>query len=254
MITKAFCSIAFRDEPIEKIIPALASIGYDAVEAWGGHVEGKSRDELADIKKMADDHGLGIEVLSPYFWLTNSEELRQESLERARWFVDYGHQLGCRKIRTFTDAGPTGIGSDAATPEHWRIAVESLETITALDRDMLFVVETHEKTLADTPSTALRLLREVDVPNLKLNFQFLTGDPLKAYETVKPHIFHVHLQGMDENEQHTYFEQDAGNVAKLLRQLKADDYDESVSVEYCWKGVEWTHAESACAILNEHLS
>ncbi len=253
MITKSFCSIAFRDESIEEIIPKLASAGYDAVEVWGNHVEGQSPQQLAAIRSLAREHGLGIEVLSPYFWLTNSEELRLESMERAERFVAYCGQLGCRKIRTFTDCGPTGIGSDVATAEQWRVAVESLKSMTALDREILFVVETHAKTLADTPASALRLLDLVAAPNLKLNFQFLEGDVLAAYEQVKPHVAHAHLQGMDEKGEHGYLEIDSGNLALLLNRMKADGYDESVSVEYCWKGADWDHARSACAFLKRFI-
>ena len=45
-----FCSIAFRTEPIEEIIPKLARLGYQGVEIWGHHIDGKSDAKNADQK------------------------------------------------------------------------------------------------------------------------------------------------------------------------------------------------------------
>jgi 3-dehydroshikimate dehydratase len=135
-IKRCFCTIAFRDETIQDIIPKIAEIGYDGIEIWGGHIEDKSDEQLLVIRMLAKRHNLSIECLSPYFWFTNSKELHDESLRRAARFVHYCQILECPKIRTFTDAGPTGIGSDVATEEHWQTAVTALQTICDYDPDI----------------------------------------------------------------------------------------------------------------------
>lgn len=252
-ITRCFCSIAFRDEAIESIIPKLAKIGYDGVEIFGGHIEGKSDDELRALRRLAEDNHIKIECLSPYFWLTNSEELRQETLERAERFVHYCTILGCPKIRTFTDAGPTGIGSDIATDDHWHIAVASLQEICNYNENILFVVELHQKTLADTRISAEELLKRVDRSNLKILFHTPGWDLIDDYNALGPNIRHMHIQNTGDDDNPGYVEIGNCDLPGFFQHITDDHYEHSLSVEYCFKGVTWDRAQSAFDYLNQHL-
>lgn len=253
MITISCCSIGFREELIEAIIPRLARIGYDAVEIWGNHIDGKSDSELRDIRALAAQHKLKIEVISPYFWLTQNQKLLEKSMGIAERFVHYAQVLGCPKIRTFTDAGPTGIGSDVATPEHWATAIRALKTITALDRNILFVVEIHEKTLADTAESTMRLLDAVGAPNLKILYHPAPATILKNYELLKTNIRHMHLINQDAAGKATWFESGVMDYPALFKTLVQDGYAHSVSVEYCWQNLPWDRAESAYKYLARYL-
>ena len=110
--TVCFCSIAFRDRPLAEIIPLLAAAGYDGVEIWANHLDGKSDAELDDLRRLASDHGVRPTVLAPYFWLTRDlPELLEESFRIAERSVAQARRLGVSRIRTFVDAGCDGIGS-----------------------------------------------------------------------------------------------------------------------------------------------
>lgn len=153
VITLTFCSIAFRDEAIEAIIPRLAQIGYDAVEIWANHV-----------------------------------------------------------------------------------------------------VETHPLTLADVPGSALQLLDKVGAENLKILYQPTAPETLiPYYERYLPHIRHLHLQNQDSEGKHMWLEDGVLDLTSFAQRLKQDGYNDSVSVEYCWKGVTWDRAESAYGFLAPHL-
>lgn len=251
--TICFCSIAFRNEPIEQIIPRLAEAGYDAVEIFAGQIEGRSDAELDRLRAIADGCGLRIAVLSPYFWLTRDlPELVERSLRSAAWLAGAARRLGATRIRTFVDAGPDGIGSAKATPEHWERAVGLLRRITAQAPDILFPVETHQWTLADTPETALQLIERVGAKNLVINYQQMEPDPLRGYRLLKPHIRHFHLQNPHGNGGSGYLDEGDSPLVPLLREALRDGYDGTMSVEYCWKGVEWPKAYSARAWLKGH--
>ncbi|MEO1235626.1 MAG: sugar phosphate isomerase/epimerase [Planctomycetota bacterium] len=246
----SFCTIAFRDEPIETVIPRLAEIGYPAVEVFYPQVENHSERQLIELRKLADDVGIDIAVLSPYFWLTQDETLRRRSLGIAERCVAAARLLGCPRIRTFTDTGPTGIGSGAAAPAHWDTAVAALQTITAMGRDLRFVVETHARTLADTPASTLRLLRRVDAPNLKVLFQPMFDRDYGAdYEALAEHVEHIHLNNMATAEGPGWVESGPIDLVAFVVRVIGGGYRHGVSVEYCWRDVPWARAESAYALL-----
>src|SRR5688500_3442800 len=118
-ITLSFCSIAFRNEPIEDVVPRLAAIGYDAVEVFGAHVEKKTPDELKALRSLAENANIRLLVVAPYFILTRTRQHFDETMQIAERTAHAAKLLGASKIRTFTDVAGDGIGSDVATPAHW---------------------------------------------------------------------------------------------------------------------------------------
>ena len=251
--TVCFCSIAFRDRPLTEIIPLLAAAGYDGVEIWANHLDGIRDAELDDLRLLANDHGVQPTVIAPYFWLTRDlPELLEESYRIAERSVAQARRLGASRIRTFVDAGGDGIGSAVATADHWNRAVAALQRITALAPELLFVVETHSWTLADTPASTLRLLERVGAPNLVVNYQPDGGDPMPGYRLLRPHIRHLHLQNPAAADAPGYLEEGTSPLLPLLAALRQDGYTGTLSVEYCWKGVEPARAASARAWLAQH--
>lgn len=239
-----FCTIGFRNDDVREVIRKAAEIGYDEVEIIGKHIDGKSEQELDEIRETARTSGIGIYGVSPYLWLTQNEELLKESMAIAERFIAMARRLGAQMMRTFTDAGPTGIGSAVATPEHWRIAVESLQKITAMAPDLLFPVEMHEKTLADTPETSNRLLKEVNRPNLKLIFQpFENRSIIDDYLVVEKNVRHIHLNPCIGKGPNCGLAESSVNYAALLRHLAQSNYKYTCAVEFCSpKGTTWDEA------------
>lgn len=240
------CTIAFRDEPLERQLPRLRELGYDGAEVWMKHLEGRSDADLDALRRLAERVGLDLEVVAPYMWLTQTPELLMETYRIVERAIACARRLGCPKIRTFTDSGPTGIGSDRATPAHWASAVTALRRITAMAPDLRFVVETHGQTLADTPASTLRLLHEVGAPNLCVNFQpsrqFGLAD---AWGQLRDHVEHMHLHNQTADGKGTWVEEGVVDFAALLQRIAADGYGGSISVEYCFGGATWERVASA---------
>lgn len=244
-----FCTIGFRNDDVREVIRKAAEIGYDEVEIIGKHIDGKSEQELDEIREIARKAGIGIYGVSPYLWLTQNEELLKESMAIAERFIAMARRLGARMFRTFTDAGPTGIGSAVATPAHWRIAVESLQKITAMAPELLFALEMHEKTLADTPETANRVLREVNQPNLQLIFQpFENRSSVDDYLVVEKNVRHVHLNPCIGKGPNCGMAESSADYAALLRCLAQRNYKYTCAVEFCGpKGTTWDEVRETLA-------
>jgi 3-dehydroshikimate dehydratase len=250
MITISLCSLVYREQPITDLIPKIAACGYDAVEIFGGQLEGKSDAELAAIRDLAAKHNLKILGMSPYLSFTRGQKEYDESIEKVKKFMHYGDVLNCRRLRTFTDVGPTGIGSAAATPEQWAQGIRGLKEITKMAPDMEFMMETHPLTLADTIESTQRVLRDVGATNLKLIYQpttnaFLERGIIESWRILKPDVTHMHLQNIGGAGNHGWMEEGQLDLANYLFTVKADGYDGSISIEYHWKDTPWERIKSA---------
>jgi len=249
-----FCSIAYRNEPLEQIIPRLAKIGYDGIEVFFQHVQDRDAASLASLRRLADDNGIALFTVSPYFAFTRGQKEYDDSIETAKKAVAVAQALGVKKIRTFVDVANTGLASANATSALWEQAMRGLRTITALDRDLEFVVETHEYTLADTVPTTQRLMKETDAPNLKINFQaneeFRKFGVNAAFDALQPWISHMHVAQITPDHADGYVE-NAGelDIVDFIGHIKRAGYSGSMSVEYCWQNVPAERAETAYRFL-----
>lgn len=256
MITISLCSIAFRSEPIESLIPKIAEIGFDAVEVFGDHIEGRGDPELASIRELAAEHEVQILAMSPYLALTRGAAEYAESVERVKRFLHYGQVLGCRNIRTFTDVGPRGINSRSVTPALWEQGIRGLRQITALDRTFQFLLETHPFTLADTLDSTQRILGEVGAANLKVLYQpstraFAQAGMIECWRALKRDVVHLHLQNVQQGAD-GWVEEGELDLAGFLQALRAEGYAGSVSVEYCWNNIPWERVKSAYDFVARH--
>ncbi len=250
MITISLCSLVYREQPIDGLIPKIAASGFDAVEIFGAQLEGKSDSELTAIRKVAADNKLKILGMAPYLSLTRGQKEYDESIERVKKFMHYGEVLGCQRLRTFTDVGPTGVASAAATPEQWAQGIRGLKEITAMAPQLEFMMETHPLTLADTVESSQRVLREVGAKNLKLIYQpttkdFLDKGIIESWRILKPDVTHMHLQNVGGEGNHGWMEEGKLDLANFLATVQADGYDGSISIEYHWKDTPWERIRSA---------
>lgn len=242
-----FCTLAFRQDDIHSVVRNAAKIGFDEVDLFWQQLEGKSDTELDAVAATARDCGIGISGISPYFWLTQNEELRQQSMDTAEACSQAARRIGARMIRTFTDAGPTGIGSDVASDEHWDIAVDCLKTITANAPELTFAVETHKKTLADCPDSCEQLRQRVAADNLKFIFQpFAPGSTLADFERLRPHVRQVHLNPHIGPHPDADLDSCGVDYAELIQHLARTGYEHAYALEFCKVGeATWERVENA---------
>jgi len=242
------CTLAYRNIDVREILPEAAKIGYEEVEIIIKQVDGKSDEELDAIRACADEAGIGISGIAPYFWFNHDQKLYDESMEIAERTIHAARRLGARMIRTFTDSGPTGTGSAEATEEQWATAVGALQKITRDAPELLFSVETHAHTLADTAESALKLKERVGADNLVFTYQaFGNGERvLEDYDLLKEHVRQVHLNPHIGPHAGADLDQCGIDYAGLVQKLAAEGYPHAYAVEFCKEGeASWERIQKA---------
>lgn len=247
----SLCSISFREQPLEEVISKTAKLGYEGIEIFGEHIRDylTGGGELASLRELAAGDGLSIAVISPYFNFTGSDEEYRRSFELAKNFIGYAVQLRCPVIRTFV----SNVGSVRATPLQWERCISVLKELCgmAVQKDIIFALETHPGQLMDSTEMTLRLLREVDASNLRVLLDIWNlfnegGDePLEALERLFPYVVHIHAKNMvrsKEGAKVVYLSEGDMDYGLFFRRLREKDYQGYISIE--WFGDKpWEAAE-----------
>ncbi len=244
-----FCTLAFRNDALENVITRAAALGFDELEVFYGQVVDKTAEELTELRVLAEEKGISISGVAPYFWFTQNAELLDETFSIARRSIEINRALGGRMIRTFTDSGPTGIGSAVASSQQWDTAVKGLQTLLDEAPDLEFSVETHEKTLADTLASTLDLFDRVDRPNLKVTYQpYNDGNMVEDYRALRERVVQVHLNPVLGTSGKPYdLPACSLDYPALIRALSEDNYTGDCALEFCKPGVDWETVSDALA-------
>lgn len=188
MLYSGLCSISFRKLSIDELIALCAKAEIDGIE-WGGDVHVPPGDiELAQsVKTKTEAAGLKLCSYGSYYRCDRESGAFSDVLETA-------DTLGTPIIRVW--AGQKASADATAdyreeVAEHLRRAV-----IAAREMNITIALEYHGGTLTDTQASAHQLLKEVDLPELKLYWQPRSGgeftSDLIELDGALPHLSHVH--------------------------------------------------------------
>ncbi len=195
-IRPSMCSIAWRNDPVEQVIPIVAEAGYSGIELWGPHVDHYAQEhgELRSLAALLQRYGLQVPMISPYFDLATDLE---GSLELARRTLDQCRELGAPLVRVFTRGGDSAKASTTT----WRTVVAGLKQLCELAaaQGIGMAMETHGGHLHDTTASTLRLIRQVGMDNLCVNLDIFNlyaigEDPLRALKRLLPWVRILHLK------------------------------------------------------------
>lgn len=185
-------SISFRKHTPEEILAAAKAAGLDAVE-WGGdvHVPHGDTEIAGRVRSLTEEMGLEIAEYGSYYAIATSEpELFSDVLKSAA-------ALGTKVIRVW----PMKVPSDTVTHEAYALAVADAKRICREAGDVTVALECHPKTLTDEYHTALKFLRDVDMPNLKMFWQPNQHRPIDyntdSIKALLPYIVAVHVFSWD---------------------------------------------------------
>jgi len=165
-------SISFRQlAPIE-IIQLCLDNHLEGIE-WGGdvHVPPGDPERAAEVQSLTQQAGLKVAAYGSYYVLKGSvlksSVLAGTGTKNRHSFesvLESAVALGAPLIRVWAGAK----GSDVATPQDWRDAVEDSRRLgdMAAAHGIKIAFEYHHGTLTDTNESAVRLLNETDHPNV----------------------------------------------------------------------------------------
>ncbi len=182
-------SISFRKYTREEILSAAAEAGLDAIE-WGGDVHVPHGDlaiarEAAEKTKKA---GLVTAEYGSYYSIGTSDAALFDSV------LASARELGTSVIRVWP---MMNVYSDTLDEETYQKTVADAKRICAMAPDMTIALECHPRSLTEEYHTALKLLRDVDMPNLKMLWQPNQHRPLEynldAIKALLPYIVGVHV-------------------------------------------------------------
>lgn len=190
MFRIGLCYPQEMDNDLAGSLKRLADSGIEGIEYWDASIRKHGPEKLASVSAEA---GLEVAQICPYFNFVDSEETYDESMRLGEEYLRFSKIMDARLVRVFTGrpwGGPT-VGPDDATPEQWDRAVKGLQFLCDLynrENGPDLCLECHAGSLMETSASTLRLLKDVDRPNLCVNLQLPLGgksSPEDVHETVE---------------------------------------------------------------------
>lgn len=188
MLYTGLCSITFRKYSVDEIIEIAEQGGIDGIE-WGGdvHVPPGALELARAVGEKTKAAGLETCSYGAYYRCDEASEDFADVLDTAV-------ALGAPIIRVWPGRQDSETASDAyraEVVEHLRRAV-----IAARELDVTIALEYHGETFTDTQASAHQLIREVNLPELKLFWQPRTSgsfaNDLLELDAALPHLAYVH--------------------------------------------------------------
>ena len=243
LVPPLLSTVAFRDADLFAAIWSAHALGYQGIELWENHLKA-CRPEVWDaVDSTLREKNMTLPVVAPFLSFTRGPERLSQTWKAAEHALRVAERFGCSRFRVFTDVGRDGLGSAQASETQWNTAAVEIARLCRKNPGLLFVVEVHPCTLTDTPESALRLLELVAEQNFRLNFQFIPSFLTEGWEAALrqflPYTAHMHWQQVQSDGRMGYLSE-CGLIdfPKVGRFLAAANYQGTVSVEYCWPGVD----------------
>ena len=233
-----FCWPFSSLEPTEDL-NRLRDCGFDGIELWPHHLDEGGTVAWASALKAT---GMRALQLCPYFNFMGGEPTIARSREILAKFLAAARILECSRLRVFTGPpwGEGVVGAHAATARQWQDAISSLIEFCdiAARQNVELCLECHGGSLMEDSPSTLRLLREVNRPNLTTNLQLplLKEDWKFSVESLGRTTTHIHIHnwtlGLDKGDL-TFLEEGVFDWAPVVRALAGNGRESlTLSVEH----------------------
>lgn len=246
-------------------IELLSWIGADGVEivVQDGYKSGlpryASQEELAKIKKCAEDFHIQIIALTPYNSRFDSldEKVRQAEIADIRKVVDYCEYFGAKYIRIY--GGNRAAGDNVQIPDRRAKLVDSMRTLGdyAQSKGVTLVIENHFNTMTVSAKESAELMKEINHPAVRVlydqaNLAFTENEGYEeAVALQQDYVVYMHVKDLvfkegvgfssgdvshpDESERNVYTRIVGQGVLpwqKVLSLVHQKGYDGWLSLEY----------------------
>lgn len=252
---------------IDEAVATVKRLGYDGIEiavlpGWTTAIDGLDSAERARILRLVNDAGLTISAVSGHASMLEPDaDAHAANVARLHAAIDLAvewAQDGRVPYVNTLSGGRTADWDDQHLLFAERIAPAAEY---AASRGVVLAMEPHVDGLVDTPDRMLEILRLVDMPSLRVNFDISHFDILgmtteESVAALVPYSVHTHVK--DQRGRYPDYEfltpgegdfdyvrylramQDAGYdgfinaEVSMMRQRKAD-YDPVAACELCYR-------------------
>lgn len=185
-------SVSFRSLSPDAVIDLTKLAGLGSIE-WGGDVH-VPPENLANARAVGDKTraaGLKVACYGSYYRLTDEESGMAEKIIAA------AKALSAPLIRVWAGKLP----SAEATEDYRAMVVRNAQALADMAADIDIAFEYHGGTLTDDADSALRLLEDVNRPNVRTLWQPPVGmskeDCVSSIRTVGRYIRNIHTFSWD---------------------------------------------------------
>jgi L-ribulose-5-phosphate 3-epimerase len=218
-----------------------------------------SKEELALVKKAAEENNIEISCLTPYNSYFNSldDQVRTAEIDGICKVIDACEYLGAYFIRIY--GGNLQAGDTTDLKERRAKLVESMRILgeRAAEKDVTLVIENHFNTMAISAKDSADLIREINHPAVRIlydqaNLNFTENEDYEvAIEIQQQYVAYMHVKDLifkegvafsssevsrpDESERNVYTRiVGEGTIPwpEILKLVKEQGYDGWLSLEY----------------------
>ena len=200
-----YCTWGMPTVPVDTMIPFLAGLGYDGIELTviPGYTTELSLLDAAERRRIAHmlrDHGLELPALA-----AQTSMVERDPDIAARHWARLTAAVDLAVDWTLDGAPPAVDTTVGGRPEQWDelkpLLVERMGALVRYgeQRGVVIAAEPHVGSMLDMPARVLELLRLIDSPHLKLNFDIshfnVQGVPIaESVAALAPHTVHTHVK------------------------------------------------------------
>lgn len=188
--------------PLTQLLPAIAAAGFRRLEVWQYHLHWLKEPEIRELAALATSLDVRCTALGLYPKLRAIGAERKAQWKHVHRLIEIAAFLDCRTVKIwFGDVG-SGVISNREEERSIAFLHDLLEL--AARYGLTVTGELHANTLLDSVDSALCYLDLLAAPNLKICFQPLdftdTESTIQAYQSLAPHVTHLHFQGQRKGE------------------------------------------------------
>lgn len=237
------CTIVFRELLLKEVIQIARSIGVDGIEVLGQapHVGVEASEK--DVENISNEifaNGLRVSVYGSYirFAYKGKEVDPQGAFRKALMIAKL---LGTSIMRIWVGDKPSKDMNEG----DWSLASAALSRAceAAAEFGITLAMEMHDGYFTDTAASTLRLIQEVNAPNLKANYQpsFRPDhdDIMEGFRAVKGFIANVHAQNFygfaktsGEPIERSLLSNGVVDYVDIVRELQEIGYPGFISMEF----------------------
>jgi sugar phosphate isomerase/epimerase len=236
---------AFADEVTDDFlgqVEYLAKEGLECIEprfVSGKNLMDLSKGELAEVKKMIQDHGLKVSAIGSPIGKVKLDEPFEPHLDKFKHAIDLAVLLETPFIRMFSYYAPEDKNIDDYRDQVIDRMAAKADLLSDVDVTMVHENEAH--IYGHSAENCVEMVEAVNSPKLRLVYDpanFVWGEKIRnnveaCFPVMKPYIVHIHIKDwkLGSTDVGSIPGQGDGQIKELLAELAAMNYDGCMTME-----------------------